>query len=193
MVLSLLVHHPHMRPLVALPPEGLGAVKALTVVRALATRAESSYCSCAAVHGRMHKGHSPRSASTATMHARQNTCAHGVLALSATPASSSRQTEHSAACASSLGCFLRMWRARSPAWTAAWWCSLAAVAAAFAYNETRYYREVHDRASSSFTRPGTSARDAAYRRATWTHVVCVHGGAAALAFVFVLRGLDDPS
>ena len=42
-------------------------------------------------------------------------------------------------------------------------------------------------------RKAVAARDAAYRRATWTHVVCVHGGAAALAFVFVLRGLDDPS
>ena len=97
------------------------------------------------------------------------------------------------AATAAYGSYLATARARSPAWTAAWWCSLAAVAAAFAYNETRYYREVHDRASSSFTRPGTAARDAAYRRATWTHVVCVHGGAAALAFVFVLRGLDDPS
>lgn len=97
------------------------------------------------------------------------------------------------AATAAYGSYLATARARSPAWTAAWWCSLAAVAAAFAYNETRYYREVHDRAASSFTRPGTTARDAAYRRATWTHVICVHGGAAALAFVFVLRGLDDPS
>ncbi|KAH8059448.1 hypothetical protein JL722_5477 [Aureococcus anophagefferens] len=97
------------------------------------------------------------------------------------------------AATAAYGSYLATARARSPAWTAAWWASLAAVAAAFAYNETRYYREVRDRASSSFTRPGTAARDAAYRRATWTHVACVHGGAAALAFVFVLRGLDDPS
>ncbi|KAH8058101.1 hypothetical protein JL721_9559 [Aureococcus anophagefferens] len=73
--------------------------------------------------------------------------------------------------------YLAAARARSPAW----WASLAAVAAAFAYNETALRGAT---APSSFSRPP--------RRATWTHVACVHGGAAALAFVFVLCGLDDP-
>ena len=68
------------------------------------------------------------------------------------------------AATAAYGSYLATARARSPAWTAAWWCSLAVVAAAFAYNEARYYREVHDRAASSFTRPGTTARDAACLR-----------------------------
>ncbi|KAH8058098.1 hypothetical protein JL721_9556 [Aureococcus anophagefferens] len=44
------------------------------------------------------------------------------------------------AATAAYGPYLATACARSPAWTAAWWASLAAVAAAFAYNETRYYR-----------------------------------------------------
>ena len=87
------------------------------------------------------------------------------------------------------GSYLATTRARTPAWTVAWYAGLAAIFALFAANEATYYLQVLDAASRRYTEPGTPSRDAAYRRATWTHVVGVHLSAATLAFLFVARGL----
>jgi hypothetical protein len=68
-------------------------------------------------------------------------------------------------------------RLLSRACTAAWFCGVGAIATAFCANEYRYYRgalpgpnELHG-----------AAREELFVKTVWTHLVCVHVAANALA------------
>jgi hypothetical protein len=94
------------------------------------------------------------------------------------------------------GCYLAATKAKTAAWTAIWFTGLGMVAISFIYNESTYFYEVLSEKRScscaKWTAPGTEERERAYRRATWTHLICIHVGSGILALLLVLRGLEPP-
>jgi hypothetical protein len=94
------------------------------------------------------------------------------------------------------GSYLATTRVKTATWTLVWFAGLGTIMICFVYNETTYYYQVlGEKCSSScatWTAPGTEERERAYRRATWTHVICIHIGSGALALLLVIRGLETP-